>query len=81
MRTFPNGRFAEIAQMRLNRLLAETEKPASDKIVPLAPVAVATATPAAGTKGVPAIRSEAEYDALPKGTTYLDPEGNLRRKS
>jgi hypothetical protein len=81
MRTFPNGRFAEIAQMRLNRLLAETEKPAPGNIVPLAPVASAKATPAAGTKGVPAIRSEAEYDALPKGTTYLDPEGNLRRKS
>ncbi|MCF8178149.1 MAG: caspase family protein [Sulfuritalea sp.] len=26
LRSFPNGRFAEIAQMRLNRLLAETEK-------------------------------------------------------
>jgi uncharacterized caspase-like protein len=27
LRTFPNGRFAEIAQMRLSRLLAETEAP------------------------------------------------------
>ena len=27
LRTFPNGRFAEIAQMRLTRLLAEVEKP------------------------------------------------------
>ena len=26
LRTFPNGRFAEIAQMRLNRLLADVEK-------------------------------------------------------
>jgi len=81
LRNFPNGRFAEIAQMRLNRLLAETEKPAPGNIAPLAPVAAATATPAVGTKGVPAIRTEEEYDALPKGTTYLDPQGNLRRKS
>ena len=29
LRTFPNGRFAEIAQMRLARLLAEREKPAT----------------------------------------------------
>lgn len=32
LRTFPNGRFAEIAQMRLNRLLAETEKAKAEKL-------------------------------------------------
>ena len=31
LRTFPNGRFAEIAQMRLARLLAEVEKLAAEK--------------------------------------------------
>jgi uncharacterized caspase-like protein len=31
LRTFPNGRFAEIAQMRLARLLAEDEKLAAEK--------------------------------------------------
>ncbi len=31
LRTFPNGRFAEIAQMRLTRLLAEDEKRAIEK--------------------------------------------------
>ena len=31
LRTFPNGRFAEIAQMRLTRLLAENEKAAAEK--------------------------------------------------
>ena len=31
LRTFPNGRFAEIAQMRLTRLLAENEKVATEK--------------------------------------------------
>lgn len=31
LRTFPNGRFAEIAQMRLTRLLAESEKVATEK--------------------------------------------------
>lgn len=56
LRNFPNGRFAEIAQVRLTRLLADAEA------------------------GIPAIRNEAEYDALPKGATYVDPKGNLRRK-
>ncbi|MDP1612962.1 MAG: caspase family protein [Sulfuritalea sp.] len=32
LRNFPNGRFAEIAQMRLNRLLAEAEKLAAEKL-------------------------------------------------
>jgi len=31
LRNFPNGRFAEIAQMRLNRLLAEAEQLAAEK--------------------------------------------------
>ncbi len=31
LRTFPNGRFAEIAQMRLTRLLAEDEQRAAEK--------------------------------------------------
>jgi len=31
LRNFPNGRFAEIAQMRLNRLLAEAEKLAAEQ--------------------------------------------------
>ena len=37
LRTFPNGRFAEIAQMRLARLLAELEKPAALGVVSMAP--------------------------------------------
>ena len=61
LRKFPNGRFAEIAQVRLARLTTAA-----------APEAAAN---------MPTIRSEAEYDALPKGTTYVDPEGNMRRKS
>lgn len=71
LRDFPNGRFTEIAQMRLARLLAETEKTAT----------AAAPLPASGAQDVPSIRTEAEYDALPKGTTYIDPEGNIRRKS
>ena len=31
LQTFPNGRFAEIAQLRLARLLAEDEKLAAEK--------------------------------------------------
>lgn len=68
LRKFPNGRFTEIAQTRLTRLMA-----AAGAIVP--PGAVA------GTQGIPTIRTEAEYDALPKGTPYIDPDGNMRRKS
>ena len=40
-----------------------------------------TAAAPVAAASVPTIRNEAEYDALPKGTTYLDPDGNLRRKS
>lgn len=65
LRDFPNGRFTEIAQMRLARLLAETEKAA----------VIAAATP-----GIPVVRTDAEYEVLPKGSTYLDPQGKLRRK-
>ena len=68
LRKFPNGRFAEIAQTRLARLTAAAS-------------ATAAAPVAAATQGLPTVRTEAEYDALPKGTTYIDPEGNTRRKS
>lgn len=71
LRDFPNGRFAEIAQMRLARLLAETEKTV------IATAAAAVADP----QNMPRIRNEAEYDALPKGSHYIDPDGNVRRKS
>ena len=40
-----------------------------------------TAAAPVAAASVPTIRNEAKYDALPKGTTYLDPDGNLRRKS
>ena len=36
LRNFPNGRFAEIAQMRLARLLAEAQKPAAAAPAPAA---------------------------------------------
>ena len=81
LQTFPNGRFAEIAQLRLARLLAEDEKPATANVTPVAPVAVTTATPISGTKDVPSIKTDEEYEALPKGTIYIDPNGTLRRKS
>jgi hypothetical protein len=78
LRSFPNGRFAEIAQVRLGRLLAETESPATGGAA--APVSIPTkAAAATQEQSVPAIRAEAEYDALSKGVTYLDPQGLLRR--
>ena len=77
LRDFPNGRFAEIAQMRLARLLADTGK----ATVTLAASRPATAIAAESDSGaVPKIRNEAEYDALPKGSTYIDPNGNTRKK-
>lgn len=79
LRSFPNGRFAEIAQMRLARLLAETEKPAT--VSAAAPAQGNAALPATGGKGVPTIHNEEEYDALPKGAAYIDPKGKMRRKS
>jgi hypothetical protein len=77
LRKFPNGRFAEIAQTRLARLLAETEK---REIVGATTPAQSGATSASLTS-IPRISNEAEYDALPKGTRYIDPNGNTRRKS
>jgi hypothetical protein len=81
LRNFPNGRFAEIAQTRLNRLLAETIRPAIAIAPSPAKAVAATTAPTIGATDVPTIRTEAEYDALPKGSTYIDPKGNVRRKS
>jgi hypothetical protein len=67
--------------MRLTRLLAETEKPATAKVAPAVPAPAKPSPATSGTKDIPTIRSEEEYDALPKGSTYIDPKGNLRRKS
>jgi hypothetical protein len=78
LRDFPNGRFAEIAQLRLARLLSAAEaQPASSAAAP----AVAPAKTSEPDKAIPRIRNEVDYDALAKGTTYLDPNGRLRRKS
>jgi hypothetical protein len=79
--TFPNGRFAEIAQMRLNRLLAEKEKQTTTNAstIGISPANSVKSEP--GATAVPVIRTEEEYDALLKGSTYIDPKGNMRRKS
>jgi len=79
LRHFPNGRFAEIAQARLARLMAETEK--GSTAVATAPKSPSAGIPATGPQDVPRIRTEVEYEALPKGVHYVDPNGNLRRKS
>ncbi len=81
LRTFPNGRFAEIAQMKLNRLWAEAERPVGANAELLSPAPGTVAAPPAGTGGAPRIQTEEEYGALPKGSIYVDPKGNLRRKS
>lgn len=81
LRHFPNGRFAEIAQMRLAGLLAETEKAAAAGVASVTPAQGNAATPAPGKSAIPTIRNEADYDVLPKGAIYIDPKGKLRRKS
>ncbi len=81
LRHFPNGRFAEIAQMRLAGLLAETEKPATVGVASVTLAQGTAATPAPGKNDIPTIRNDAEYDALPKGAIYIDPKGKMRRKS
>lgn len=72
LKRFPNGGFAEVAQMRLARLMTAAAVVAG---APAAPEAVAAP------KDPPRISTNAQYDGLPKGTLYYDPKGNLRRKS
>jgi hypothetical protein len=71
LKRFPNGRFAEMAQMRLTRLMVSPEAAGSASVA-----AAATAT-----KEPPRISTEAEWNALASGSLYFDPRGNLRRKS
>jgi len=71
LKRFPNGRFAEMAQMRLTRLMVSPEAAGA--------VSMAAATTA--TKEPPRISTEIEWNALASGSLYYDPRGNLRRKS
>lgn len=71
LRRFPNGRFAEVAQMRLTRLMASPE----------AVGAASVAAAATAAKEPPRISTEAQWNALAPGSLYYDPRGNLRRKS
>jgi hypothetical protein len=75
LRRFPNGRFAEMVQMRLARLGPEAGAAA------FAPVAATAAPVAAAGPAPPKVANEADYDALPKGALYVDPNGVTRRKS
>lgn len=79
LRDFPNGRFAEIAQVRLARLLAPPDPAAVREARPA--VAAEEKPAVVGKAAIPRIMNEADYEALPKGSTYYDPNGNLRRKS
>ncbi len=74
LRKFPNGRFAEMAQMRLARLSSPSGAGGAGAAGPVAPAPGPAAEP-------PRITSEAQWAALPAGTLYYDPKGNLRRKS
>ena len=77
LRTFPNGRFAEIAQMRLTRLLAESEKPRPSPTSPASmaasPVQALPSTPAASSAQAAAPKPEpAAVSALTSDTPAID---------
>lgn len=74
LKQFPNGNFAEIAQMRLARIQGGA---AALVMNPATAPSLAAQTDG---RAPPQVRTEAEYAALPKGSLYLDPAGNLRRK-
>lgn len=58
---------------------ARATETASSSATPAAPAAPATPAAPAGVVR-PRPRTQAEYDALPKGTEYIDQDGKVRRK-
>ncbi len=81
LQQFPNGRFAEMAQMRLSRFAASASAgvAAASPATGLAPATLPT--PGGKPAEPPRIANEAQWAALPAGALYYDPKGNLRRKS
>lgn len=73
LRQFPNGNFAEIAQLRLARIQGGGPVTAKSP----------TESASSSTTGavLPQVRNEADYAALAQGALYLDPNGRMRRKS
>jgi hypothetical protein len=65
LRTFPNGRFAEIAQTRLARLLAEKEKAAAASLAAAAPPPAPAVPPAAAAVLAQAAKPAAAPSAAP----------------
>lgn len=63
LRAFPNGRFAEIAQVRLGRLLAEMERPAVVNVAAIAPPPAGIVAPEAAQNGGASILVRQEPDA------------------
>lgn len=47
---------------------------------PRDPFTGAIVNPSARLQGLPTVASDEEYDALPSGTQFVDPEGNIRSK-
>ncbi|MEO1169903.1 MAG: hypothetical protein AAFW97_14455 [Pseudomonadota bacterium] len=64
------------ARPRLSRR-TDRRSGASESAGNRSPVEVATE---AATAAMPRVSSDAEYDALPIGTMFVDPDGNVRRK-
>lgn len=47
---------------------------------PRDPFTGAVVNPSARLQGLPTVASDEEYDALPSGTQFVDPDGNIRSK-
>lgn len=75
----PNATPAQLAQLFVNAKTVVTKQTPSL----LVPGGVATTTTTKGnvnTSTIPTVKSQADYDALPSGTTYKDPKGQTRTK-
>lgn len=69
------------------KLIIEQNKPQTPQRLafdplgrPRDPITGAIVNPTARIQGLPTIASDEEYDALPSGTSFVDPEGNIRSK-
>lgn len=69
---------AAIQQFRKN--LQYQQRAAAPKAAPAARPQQRGAPPARQTRQVPNVSTAAEFNALPRGATFRDPDGNLRRK-
>ena len=64
----------------LRQVYANAQARARGQELPFPEINVEGASPATGGAQMPRITSDADYDALPSGAQFIDPDGVLRRK-